>query len=52
MKLEDIPEHSWEELEARKTELWDMIKEKFDGDTSVVAEICEIEYALARRETS
>jgi len=50
MKLEDIEDHTSEFLDARKTELWDMIKEKFDGDTSVVAEICEIEYELTKRE--
>jgi len=50
MELDELEDKSIQELENRKTELWDMIKDKFDGDTSVVAEICEIEYEMTKRE--
>jgi len=50
MELDELEDKSIQELENRKTELWDIIKDKFDGDTAVVAEICEIEYEMTKRE--
>ena len=38
-------------LEKRKDLLWDLIRAKFaNGDPWAVAEICEIQYTLTRRE--
>jgi hypothetical protein len=50
MELDELEGKSLKELEKRKTELWDMITEKFDGDNSICAELCEIEYELTKRE--
>ena len=45
-----VSQFSAKELEARKSLLWDLIKSKFNDDVWAVAEICEIEYTLTRKE--
>jgi hypothetical protein len=50
MELEKIENAETEELISRKDELWDEIKKKLNGETSTLAEICEIEYELTKRE--
>lgn len=50
MDLDKIEYAETEELIARKDELWDEIVKKLNGNTSELAEICEVEYELTKRE--
>lgn len=50
MELDKIEYAKTEELMSRKDELWEEIVKRLNGETSSLAEICEIEYELTKRE--
>lgn len=50
MELDKIEYAETEELISRKDKLWEEIAKKMNGETSDLAEICEIEYELTKRE--
>jgi len=51
MELEKIEEADSESLSKRKDDIWDQLKETFGCNSDIIAELCEIERELTKRET-